>query len=254
MMFDELLAARVLTLTIARPPVNAIDTVLATALADRLDAIDDNAVGAVVLSGVPGMFSAGIDVPALLAADPAGVAAFWRAFFRAQRSIAAARVPVVAAITGHSPAGGAVLAMYCDYRIMAAGDFRMGLNEVEIGLCPGPVIHAGFRRLVGARLADQLLARGALLTPAEALAAGMVDRVVAPDDVVPQARAYAGELARLPPRALADTRRVTRADLLAPLELMTDADYAAINAAWFSTETQAGMRAMVAALAARKRR
>jgi len=199
------------------------------------------------------MFSAGIDVPALLAADATGVTRFWKAFFRVQRSIAAVRVPIIAAITGHSPAGGAVLAMYCDYRVMAAGEFRIGLNEVAIGLCPGPVIHAGLRRLVGARLADQLLARGALLTPDEALAAGLVDRVVALDEVVSAAFAYARTLAQLPPRAVADTRRITRADLVAPLDAMTDADYAAMNAAWFSPETQAGMRAMVAALAARKR-
>ncbi|MCS6946470.1 MAG: enoyl-CoA hydratase/isomerase family protein, partial [Steroidobacteraceae bacterium] len=118
-------------------------------------------------------------------------------------------------LTGHSPAGGAVLALYCDRRVMATGDFRIGLNEVQVGLTPGPIIAQACRRLVGARAAERLLTTGALLTPSEALALGLVDRLAAPDQVVATALAEARELLRLPAHAYALTRSIVRADLVA---------------------------------------
>ena len=62
------------------------------------------------------------------------IEAFWRAFFELTRALAASPVPVVAALSGHAPAGGAVLAIHCDYRIAARGNFKIGLNEVAVGL------------------------------------------------------------------------------------------------------------------------
>ena len=156
------------------------------------------------------MFSAGLDVPALLALDRAGIRGFWEEFFGVMRAIALSPIPIASAITGHSPAGGAVLAVFSDYRVMAEGDFRIGLNEVQVGLPVPAVIAGAFARLVGPRRAEQLLVSGALIGPAEALAAGLVDRVVELDRVVPAALEWARMLAALPPEACATTRRTAR--------------------------------------------
>ena len=194
-------------LRLARPPANALNPELLQRLADELAAASSSGSRAIVISGRPGMFTGGLDVPELLRLDRAQMREAWKVFFDVQRRLAASPIPVAAAITGHSPAGGAVLALYCDYRVMADGAFKIGLNEVQVGLCPGPVIYAVLRRLVGPRHADQLISSGLLLTPAQALQIGLVDRIVTEGEVVSAAVAWAQSMAALPPRAVAATRR-----------------------------------------------
>ncbi len=80
-----------------------------------------------------------------LALDRSGNRAFWEDFFGVMRAIALSKPPIATAITGHSPAGGCVLAVFSDYRVMAEGDFRIGLNEVQVGLPVPEVIEARSR-------------------------------------------------------------------------------------------------------------
>ena len=91
-----------------------------------------------MIAGQPGLFSGGLDVPGLLALDREGISAMFVDLWRVQRAVATSPVPVMFAITGHCPAGGTVLAIHGDYRVMAEGEFRLGLNEVQVGLFPGP--------------------------------------------------------------------------------------------------------------------
>lgn len=232
-------------LRLARPPANALNPELLRRLVAEIDAAVASEARALVISGRPGMFTGGLDVPGLLQLDRAQMLEAWQVFFDVQARLAASPLPVVAAITGHSPAGGAVLALYCDYRVMADGSFKIGLNEVQVGLCPGPVIYAVLRRLVGARRADQLVTAGVLLSPAEALAVGLVDRIVPENEVVPAAVAWAQSLAALPPQAVAATRRFARQDLVDLVSRLGPEDYETMNGAWFSEETQRTMRALV---------
>ncbi|HJT97879.1 MAG TPA: enoyl-CoA hydratase/isomerase family protein, partial [Rhodanobacteraceae bacterium] len=96
-------------LRLARPPVNALDHALVRTLRDAIVRAPDEGARGIVLSGRPGMFSAGLDVPALLALARDELRVFWNDFFALCGTIACSRIPVVAAITGHAPAGGAVL-------------------------------------------------------------------------------------------------------------------------------------------------
>ena len=130
------------------------------------------------------------------------------------RAIASSPVPIVAAITGHAPAGGTVLALFCDYRIMAQGDFRLGLNEVAVGIPLPPVILGGLRRLVGARAAERLGVSGALISPEQALAVGLVDEVAPAEQVVERARDWCMQMLALPHEAMTATRRLARADMV----------------------------------------
>ena len=121
-------------LRLDRPPANALTPELIVELREALTRAPEEGVKAMVLSGRPGRFSGGLDVPYLLPLDREGMEHLWRELYRLLQTLAASPVPIAAAITGHSPAGGAVLAMFCDYRVMAEGDFLIGLNEVHVGI------------------------------------------------------------------------------------------------------------------------
>jgi len=159
-------------LRLNRPPANALSPDLISALTRSLKAAQQDGVLALVLSGKPGMFSAGLDIPLLLTLNRSDMAALWRVFYELLRALAVSPLPIVAAITGHAPAGGTVLAIFCDWRIAAEGNWKIGLNEVQVGLQLPPVIYLALRRLVGVRQAERLGVRGLLLSPAEAAAAG----------------------------------------------------------------------------------
>jgi len=129
-LIDTIDHGHITELRLARAPVNALDPELCRALAAAVPAAIDAGAQGIVLSGGEKVFSAGLDVPHLLtlqSRDALGAA--WTDFLDAARALAASKVPVAAAITGHSPAGGCVLALCCDYRVMAEGPFRIGLTE-----------------------------------------------------------------------------------------------------------------------------
>lgn len=198
-------------LKLARPPVNALNADLLCAIVTALDAAATQSA-AVIFTGRPGVFSAGLDVRAMLELDRAGVVEVFVQLWRAARALAHTPVPLIFGLTGHSPAGGTVLAIHGDYRVMAQGEFRIGLNEVQVGLFPGPVIHGGFRRLVGGRAA-QLLTRGMLMDPNEALRVGLVDELCNPADIASRALAVAREFCALPREPMLRTRALVRCDL-----------------------------------------
>ena len=123
-----------------RPPANALSPELIVALREAVEAAPKDGARALVLSGGPGMFSAGLDVPLLVALDRPAIAAAWRELYSLMRALACSPIPIAAAITGHGPAGGTVLALFCDWRGMAEGDWKMGFNEVQVGIPLPPVI------------------------------------------------------------------------------------------------------------------
>ncbi|MDN5865109.1 MAG: enoyl-CoA hydratase/isomerase family protein [Gammaproteobacteria bacterium] len=236
-------------ITLARPPANALSPDLLAELNEALDAAVKEGTRTVVIAGQPGMFSAGLDVPLLLGLNREEMARFWGSFFDLLARIARSPIPVGFAITGHCPAGGTVLSLYGDYRIAAAGDFKLGLNEVQVGLPMPPLIFHAFRRLVGAHNAEQLGVAGQLVSPQKALEIGLVDSVVPPEEVVQNAIEHGRKLASLPPQALAATRELARADLAALFDDLQRESTAALNEIWFAEETQAAMRALIARIA-----
>ena len=237
-------------LRLSRPPVNALDPALCGALRDAVaSAVAEGARG-IVLSGGPKVFSAGMDVPYLLGLgdDRSDLKAAWEAFFDAARALAACPVPVVAALAGHAPAGGCVLALCCDYRVMAAGPFTIGLNETQVGLVAPEGIQHLLRRTVGAYRAERLLVSGELVEAERALAIGLVDELVDLDAVVRRALDWITGLLALPRRPMLQTRAIARADLVAALHpgrIQLDR----FLDAWTDPDTQAGLRALVARLA-----
>ena len=238
----------------ARPPVNALNTDLCRALIAALDTAMNEGARGIVLSGSERVFSAGLDVPHLLShgEDRHAVLDSWQAFFGVARTLAESRIPVVAALTGHSPAGGCVLALCCDYRIMArspdpARPFAIGLNETQVGLVAPEGIQQLLRRVVGIYRAERLLVAGEMVAAERALEIGLVDELVAPEEVVPRAIDWLRQLLELPSHPMLQTRAIARADLVAALH----ADNIRMDRfidGWYSPDTQAALQALVAKL------
>jgi 3,2-trans-enoyl-CoA isomerase len=239
----------VLELRLNRPPANALSPDLIDALHRAVEGAPAAGARAVVLSGRPGMFSAGLDVPTLLQLDRAAIGETWKGLYAALHALASSPIPVAAAITGHSPAGGAVLALYCDVRVMAQAapgekDFRIGLNEVQVGLPMPPVIFRALAQAVGNHRASLLAGGGLLVTSAEAHRLGFVDEILPTDQVVDRAVAWCRERLALPPGAHDFTRGLGRKRLLEVFDGADD-EIAGLVEGWFAAETQGAMRALV---------
>jgi enoyl-CoA hydratase/carnithine racemase len=239
---------RVRELRLARPPVNALDRALMNALAEAIRAAPEDGCGALVVSGSPGRFSGGLDLPELLGLPAPELRATWVSFFGLMRAIATSALPVAAALTGHSPAGGTVLAVFADHRVMAAGAYKVGLNEVQVGLPVPPLLLRGLSYLVGERQAERLAVGGLLLSPDEAQRVGLVDEVAPLEEVVPRAVAWAADLLTRPPHAMSATRRTARRPLVEAFDALDDAAMDAVMAAWNEPEAQATLRALAARL------
>jgi len=239
-------------LRLNRPPANALSPELIVALKQAVDSAPKAGARAIVLSGAPGRFSGGLDVPLLLTLDRAGIANLWRDFYALLQSLAYSTVPIAAAITGHAPAGGTVLALFCDCRIMAQGDWKIGLNEVQVGIPLPPLILAALRRQVGPRHAEHLGTGGSIISSEEALRVGLVDELVPTENVVDRAVAWCNELLTLPPQAMSSTRQKARADLVALFDQIGPEVHMVVDI-WWSKETQATLHALAERLASKKR-
>lgn len=234
---------------LARAPVNALDPALCKDLRNAIDSAIDAGAQGLVLSGGPKVFSAGLDVPYLLSLgeDRHALRTAWEIFFDSAMALAACPVPVVAALAGHAPAGGCVLALCCDYRVMASGPFRIGLNETQVGLVAPEGIQRLLRRVVGPNRAERLLVAGEMLDAEQALQAGLVDELVEIDNVAHRARVWLEQLLTLPRQAMLQTRAIARADLveaLQPQHIQLDR----FIDAWYSADTQGALRALLTKL------
>lgn len=243
----------ILELRLSRPPVNALNPELVRALRAAVIAAPNQGARGIVLSGHAGMFSAGLDVPTLLQLDRAAMGLFWTEFVGLCEALARSSIPVVAAITGHSPAGGAVLTLYCDYRVMARGPFRIGLNEVQVGLVVPEIIQAAMRRLIGAHRAERLMVAGAMVEAEEAQRIGLVDELAETELVVGRAINWLQDLLRKPPQAMSETRRIARADLHAEFDGIGSISNDEFAERWFCEEAQSVLKDMVARLKSKHR-
>ena len=240
-------------LRLDRPPANALSPELILALRKAIQGAPGEDARALILSGAPGRFSGGLDIPLLLGLDRAAMARVWRDFYGLLGAIAGSTVPIVAALTGHAPAGGTVLALFCDWRVMAEGDYKIGLNEVQVGIPLPPVILDGLRRLTGPRQAERLAVSGELLSPQDALRLGLVDELTPPETVVERALEWCQRLIALPAEAMTSTRGRARADLVAIFKSNLEPELQYVIESWWSPSTQATLRALAERLGKKAR-
>jgi enoyl-CoA hydratase/carnithine racemase len=174
-----------------RPKANALSAAVLAQLQAIATELQDDPPGAVVLWGGKRIFAAGADIVEL---GDSGADAVGASFAEALGALASVPRATIAAVNGYALGGGLELALACDFRLCAE-DARFGLPEVLLGVIPGGGGTQRLPRLVGPSRAKELIFTGRQVRADEALSIGLVNRVVARDDVLDAALAWAADLA-----------------------------------------------------------
>jgi enoyl-CoA hydratase len=177
-----------------RPKANALSGAVLGQIFAAATELCDDPPGAVVLWGGRRIFAAGADIVEL---DGAGAGAVGANFTSALGALARVPRATIAAVNGYALGGGLELALACDFRVCAE-DAKLGLPEVQLGVLPGGGGTQRLPRLIGSSRAKDLIMTGRHVPAGEAEAIGLVNRVVAPDEVLASALAWAAEFARGP--------------------------------------------------------
>lgn len=201
-------------LTLSRPPGNTLNLATLNRLREAaLEAADDERVRALVLeSSVDGYFSSGLDLDEMIGLPAERRREPFEALIAAYRALLACPKPTVAAMTGSAILGGWILAMACDWRLIAAGS-KVALSEIRAGLSPTSALIARLSALSSdPRLVKEMVLRGKSAAAEDARAAGLVDEVLPQAEVRSAALTLAGRLAKSPPRAFAEVKRALNAE------------------------------------------
>jgi enoyl-CoA hydratase len=222
----------VAVLRLAHGPVSAMDIELCQAIAEIFEELADDPATAVVLTGTGRSFSAGVDLRRIVDGGPEYVERFLPELSEAFRAVFGLGKPVVAAVNGHAIAGGCVLAACADTVLMADGPGRIGVPEVKVGVAFPRVPLQVMCHAVGEQTARRMVMGAQTYLPADAQALGLVDEVVAPDELLARAVAVARETAAaVPADAFAMTKRQLRRGSFAIMETGADED-AEVEAIW----------------------
>ncbi len=245
-MFDTERHGTTTLLRLAHGKASAMDFELLHALRLEFERLSSApGVGAVVVTGSGSIFSAGVDLKRLLAGGRAYVERFLPEMDAAFLAVFGCDKPVVAAVNGHAIAGGCVLTCAADVRLMAAGPARIGLPELKVGVPFPPAVVEVLRFPLPPQQAQDLLLRGRLCGPEEALARGLVDEVVAPEQLLERALVIAAELSAGPAESFRLTKRALRGPTLERARAAAAATRAAIVEQWAGAEVQAAVRRYV---------
>ena len=192
----------------AHEPANVLTVEFADALAAEFDrARGEDSVRAVVLTGTGSAFSAGVELFRVVDEGPRYIDALLESLGALFSMLRAFPKPLVAAVNGHAVAGGAVIACACDYRVMAAGQGRMGLPELKVGV-PFPAVASDIvRATVPRRYQREVMLLGRLYDPEGAAERGLVDEIVPADELLDRAREIALDLASIPAATYSLTKR-----------------------------------------------
>jgi enoyl-CoA hydratase/carnithine racemase len=199
-----------LIVTMSRGKANALNGAMVEELSAMVERArsDESVRGVVLASDRPKFFSGGFDVMEVFEFDRETMTEFFGRFIDLYEGLLDLPRPVVAAVSGHAFAGGAVLALGCDSRVMAEGDYGFALNEINLGIVLPPGMIRMAVRAAGARSARELVVEGRTFTPRQSLEAGLASEVVAPEDALEQAVRRARALAEKPPSTYGSVKRL----------------------------------------------
>nr|XP_016927014.1 enoyl-CoA delta isomerase 1, mitochondrial [Drosophila suzukii] len=207
------------TLTMNRPPVNGLNLELLQDLKTSIDEIEGNkSRGLILTSSSSTIFSAGLDILEMYKPDKDRIRAFWTQLQETWLALYGSSVPTAAAINGHSPAGGCLLATSCEYRVMLP-KFTIGLNETQLGIVAPKWFMASFLSVLPQREAERALNQGRMFTTEEALKVGLIDETAnSKEEAIEKCTAFIGTFAKVNPLARSLTKQQFRAPDLQQLE------------------------------------
>lgn len=232
-MIELKLNNRVLTLRLAHGKASVLDMELLEAISASLDeARANNKADAVILTGSGTIFSAGVDLKKILDGGMDYANQYIPVLDRVLEELFTFPKPIVAAVNGHAIAGGCILALACDYKIMATGKGRMGIPELKVGV---PFPSSAFeivRFSVPKSQAQALFYRAETMLAEEAQSRGMVDELAEPDALQERAQQVAEELGAIAFDTFVLTKQMLRSPSISAIRGNRQAYGDVIQGAW----------------------
>lgn len=240
---------RLAIITLNRPKSNSLNREMVSELTDMLTNIDnDPNIGGALITGKENFFSAGLDLIELYGYNEEEAKSFWHLFLNFVARITSFKKPLISAINGHSPAGGCVIALACDARVMAEGKFIIGLNEVPVGIIVPKSIFELYAFWLGKANATKSLLEGKLFNPEEALAVGLIDEVVKPESILTAAERKARKYMAFEANTWQQSKLNIRKDLIAITSADQSADLEIMLKQWWSPSTRAILKTIIDSL------
>lgn len=233
------------TLRLQRPPMNALNVEIQEALRAAAEEVSERRdVAAVVIYGGEKVFAAGADITEMEHMSYTDMVARSRRLQSAFTAIARIPKPTVAAVTGYALGGGCELAMTCDFRV-AGKNAKLGQPEILLGVIPGAGGTQRLTRLVGPAKAKDLVFSGRFVSADEALAIGLVDEVVEPEDVYAAARARVERYVGGPAFALRAAKEAIDRGLEVDLDTGLEIESMQFASLFATKDREIGMRSFV---------
>ncbi|XP_045397156.1 enoyl-CoA delta isomerase 1, mitochondrial [Lemur catta] len=220
-------AAGVAVMKLKSPPVNSLSLEFMTEFLISLEKLENDKAfrGVVITSDCPGVFSAGLDLTELCGQNPAHYTEYWKAVQELWLRLFLSNMVLVAAINGVCPAGGCLMALTCDVRVLADNPkFVIGLQETQLGIVAPFWLKDNLVNTIGHRASEHALQLGLLFPPAEALQVGIVDQVVPEDQLQSTALSVMARWMAIPDHARQLTKAMMRKATADSLIKHRDAD------------------------------
>lgn len=243
---DVTVKDRLAIITLNRGKSNSLNREMVTELHDMLHNIEVDAnIGGVLITGKENFFSAGLDLIELYEYNEDEAKSFWHLFLGFVAKVTAFSKPMVAAINGHSPAGGCVMALACDARVMAEGKYIIGLNEVPVGIIVPNAIFNLYSFWLGKANATRSLLEGKLFRPEEALAIGLIDELVKPESILTAAERKVRKYMGFESNTWSQSKLNIRKDLIASTSSDQSADLELMLKQWWSPATRTILKTII---------
>lgn len=237
---------RLALITLNRSKSNALNREMITELNDMLHNIANDAnIGGAIITGREHFFSAGLDLIELYSYNEEEIRSFWLLFLEFTANITAFKKPLVAAINGHAPAGGCVIALACDGRVMAEGKYIIGLNEVPVGIIVPDSIFKLYSFWLGSANACRSLLEGKLFSPEEALTIGLVDELVNPDSIMTAAERRIRKYMAFEPNTWQQSKLNIRKELIAGMSADQSQTLDMMITQWWSPATRGLLKMII---------
>ncbi|MBW2607262.1 MAG: enoyl-CoA hydratase/isomerase family protein [Deltaproteobacteria bacterium] len=226
------------TVVLSRGKVNALNGMVVDELSECLKALEvDQELKALVLTGCGKFFSFGFDIPEFLSFTKEEFTNYLTNFTDLYTYLFLYPKPVVAALNGHTIAGGCMLALACDIRVMVAGKSKISLNEIAFGSSVFAGSTEMLRFWIGNANATKVLYSGAMYSAKEAMSLGLVQEVLTEDNLMVQARRIASDLASKHSPAFASIKSLLRKPIAEDMMRRERASIREFVDIWYSEKT-----------------
>ncbi|KAF5305273.1 hypothetical protein FQA39_LY09238 [Lamprigera yunnana] len=239
--------------TMNRPPVNSLNVEFMTEFTNILTELDKNKSRGMILTSFSNkVFSAGLDITELYKPEDKRFRQFWTSLQTLWMTLYGSSFPTAAVINGHSPAGGCLLSMCCEYRVMVK-NFTIGLNETQLGIAAPIWFIKTMLNTISVRNTELALTTGKLFTTDEALAINLIDEVAADkEDGLKKASAFFERFQMIPPMARTYTKETLRGSDIEDLKKNQESDLQTTLSLILQPKVQQGLEFYLAYLKNKK--